>query len=362
MSSAPQGFQAGGLNAYYFKDLTPNQSWGNAAVQTLDRQINFDWGNGGAASGAVGNDNFGASWKGKIKAIATGWTNFFTTVDDGVHLKFGGQSVINKWYDQAATEHQGGIWMQADQFYDIEVAYYEHGGSASMKLAWQAPGSSKQIVSANDLFYDIGAANAAGIKPPSPTITSAPVKPMTLSAFDARFGFVMSVQDANFNTLAAGIAKTIDFDFGYASPTANAPADNFRLNGAGRMSVQRSGWYNFFTTADDSINLTIGGTALANNTTARATTTYQSGMWMNAGESYFLNLQYQDLGGTANVKIEWQGEDTGWQRRSLTERNSLTLTDRSPVNVYSGNMFAAYDQTGGDMTKLRQLYPNPLWS
>jgi hypothetical protein len=216
------------------------------------------------------------------------------------------------------------------------------------------------------LFYDRGIAAGAGINlPPSSPAPSAPAiqsNPINLKSGDQRFGFVTQVTAPDFSRYyASGTTKTIDFNFGNGSPVAGAPTDNFNVGASGRMSVQNTGWYNFFVTADDSVSVTIGGNTIARNTGSRGTTTYQSGMWMEAGKSYFFGANYQDLGGGASFKVEWQGQDTGWNRTALTERNVLTLSDRMPVNVYPSNMFQAYDATGGDMTKLRQLYPNQLW-
>jgi PA14 domain len=360
--SAPQGFQQGGLNAYYFKDVQPNSSWGAAAAQTVDATLNFNWGSGSAASGAVGNDHFGGFWKGKIQAISTGFTKFFSTTDDGVTVKVGGQSVINKWYDQGATEHQGEMYMQAGQFYDLEVAYYENVGQATMKLAWEAPGNAKQIITAQNLFYDVGVAAAAGVRPNSNI--SAPALPSTLIVFkdgEQRFGIGASVINPNGSSVSSGTVKTIDFNFGSGAPTSAATSDRFSIRAGGRLAVQQTGWYNFFTTADDAVRLTIDGQTLASNTQAKSVTTYQNGIWLEAGRSHDFSASYQDLGGAASFKIEWSGADTNGQRQLLTDRNVLTFSDRMPTNVGISNMFEAYDRTGGNMTKLKELYPNPLF-
>jgi PA14 domain len=364
----PQGFQQGGLNAYYFKDIQPGTSWGNAAAQSVDATLNFDWGYGRAASGAVGNDNFGAVWRGKIQAIATGFTKFFSTTDDGVAVKVAGQNIINQWRDQAATEHQGGIYMQAGQFYDLEVAYYEKAGRAVMKLAWEAPGQTKQIISTQNLFYDAGIADTAGGRPNSNltpiALTSAPVieTPIEFKSGEQRFGISTSVMNPDGSYTGSRTVKSIDFDFGQSAPTAGTKADNFSINVSGRLLVQNSGWYNFFTTADDSVRMSLNDQTLANNPQARSTTTYQNSIWLEAGQSHYLSATYQDLGGASTFKIEWSGADTKGQRQALTDRNMLTLSDRMPINVNASNMFEAYDRTaGGDMSKLKAMYPNPLF-
>lgn len=243
--SNPTGFQQGGLNGYYFNDIHSKPTWGTAARQTVDSQINFDWGYGGAASGAVGADNFGASWQGKIQAIKSGWTNFFTTADDGVQLKVNGQTVINQWRDQAATEFSGGLNLQAGQFYDIELTYYERGGSAVMKLGWDSAGS-KQTISANNLFYDRAVAAGAGINlpfaaPAAPAVTSNYINYKS-NGFDHRYGFITSVGDLTHSqSYGLGVTKALDFNFANGSAVANAPLDNFAVTASGRVSVQQTG-------------------------------------------------------------------------------------------------------------------------
>jgi PA14 domain len=370
MSQPPVGFERGGLNSWYFN----GRSGANVpTVQGLDRQVDFDWGYGSAAPGQVGNDNFGAYWKGKIQSAVTGWTKFFTTVDDGVYLKVGGQTVIDKWYDQAPTEHQGGMYLEAGKFYDIEMSYYEAGGGATMKLAWETPGATKQIVGAANLFYDLNQAAAAGIPRPAPVpalpnpTISAPALPTNLTSNfftgsgEQRFGFMTTVTNTlTGKIVGSGTVNQFNFDFGNGGPVIGV-TDNFRIDTSARFFVQKSGWYDFFTTADDGIKLSIDSEAVINNWQDQAPTTRQGGKWLEAGKQYFMNMNYYEAGGGATLKLEWSGPDTAGQRQSVTARNALTLSDRMPVNVGGSNMFEAYDKTGGDMTKLRQLYPNQLW-
>jgi hypothetical protein len=354
-------YNRGGLNALYFSNISQNAPWGNADLQRVDGAVNFNWGRSAVAAN-VSNDNFGAVWQGKIQAAATGWTKFFTTADDGVVLKVGGQTLINQWRDQPATEYQGGLWLQAGQLYDIEVAYYERSGNAVMQLAWEAPGQAKEIVNPWHLFHNSKGTVAPQPELPNPNITAIDNgRPIDFKEGEQRFGINTTIYDASGSMTGGGLVQSVDFNFNSGAPIANTAADNFRLDVSGRLSVQRSGQYSFFTTADDQIRFTIDGQTLVNHATARPTQTYQSNVWLDAGKSYFFSANYQDLGGSSNLKIEWSGADTNGQRQILTERNVLTLSDRLPTNVHMGNMFEAYDRTQGNMDKLRQLYPNPLF-
>jgi hypothetical protein len=353
--ATPQGYERGGLNASYYSGRDLNTA--STVVRGIDAQVNFNWGYGSAAPRQLGNDNFGATWKGKIQSLKTGLVNFFTTSDDGVQLKIAGSTIINKWQDQGATEHSGSIVLQAGQYYDIEVSYYENVGRARMELSWDAMGS-KQLVNAADLFYSAPTSSSLADKPQS-TLSGLGNSSFFSSTTEQRFGFQTTVWNAdNPKGAQSGTVKEFNFDFANGSPTGGIRPDNFFIQASGRLIVQNSGWYDFFTTADDGVKLNIGGNTVISNWQDQALTTRQGGTWLNGGQNYSIDLNYYENAGLAGLKLEWSGADTGGQRQTLTARNILTFSDRMGIDIDTGNMFQAYDRTGGDMTQLRQLYPS----
>jgi hypothetical protein len=102
----------------------------------------------------------------------------------------------------------------------------------------------------------------------------------------------------------------------------------------------------------------IGGNAIISNWQDQALTMRHGGVWLTGGQNYSIDLNYYENAGLAGLKLEWSGADTGGQRQTLTARNILTFSDRMGIDIDTGNMFQAYDRTGGDMTQLRQLYPS----
>ena len=145
-----------GLYGVYFdaKDLSHRK-----ATRT-DATINFDWG-GGAPHSGIGPDNFSIRWTGWVEPKASAAYSFHTVSDDGVRLWVDDKLIIDEWIDQGATKHTSTstIQMTAGHKYDIKLEYFQHGGAASVKLFWSAPGLAEEIIPSNHLYprdiYDI---------------------------------------------------------------------------------------------------------------------------------------------------------------------------------------------------------------
>ncbi|GKS56846.1 hypothetical protein YTPLAS18_03730 [Nitrospira sp.] len=143
----PHSARGTGLYGEYFNTI----NFKDRKATRTDATINFDFGTGSPISG-VGNDNFSIRWTGWVQPKASGSYSFHTISDDGVRLWVDGKLIIDQWHDQGATEHTGTIQLQAGKKYDIKLEYFEHGGVASVKLFWSAPGVAKEIVPSSHLY------------------------------------------------------------------------------------------------------------------------------------------------------------------------------------------------------------------
>jgi hypothetical protein len=138
----------GGLDATYFD----NQDFTGAQVSRVEPTINNDWGNG-SPDGSIGSDTYSARWTGQIEAPVSGTYTFTGTADDGVRLFIDGKVVVDDWSDKAPTDITGTIALEAGKRYDIQYDYYENGGGAVARLAWEYPGQARQIVPASALLF-----------------------------------------------------------------------------------------------------------------------------------------------------------------------------------------------------------------
>jgi hypothetical protein len=116
-----------------------------------DATVNFDWANGSPVAG-MGADTFSVRWTGEVQAQFNETYTFYTVTDDGVRLWVNGQLIIDKWFDQGATEWSGTIVLAAGQRYAIQMDYYENAGGASARLLWSSPSQTKQVVPQTQLY------------------------------------------------------------------------------------------------------------------------------------------------------------------------------------------------------------------
>ncbi|HTF81094.1 MAG TPA: PA14 domain-containing protein, partial [Cytophagales bacterium] len=131
-----------GLTGTYFNNmyLSPPQ-----VLKRNDPTVNFEWGTGSPLNGVVSINNFSVRWTGKVLAPVTGTYTFSVQGDDGVRLTVGGSVLINN-FTYKNTIDQGTISLVGGQKYDINLEYFEGGGSATVILKWAYPGQALTVV------------------------------------------------------------------------------------------------------------------------------------------------------------------------------------------------------------------------
>jgi hypothetical protein len=135
-----------GLQGEYFDDrhLTVHKA------SRLDPQVWFNWGRSLPHSGLADDGEYGVKWKGEILIDAAGVWNFYTVSNDGVRLYVDGQLVINDWTQHAAKEDAGSVAL-GPGWHQIEIHYYQQGGTSEMRLSFAGPGQAKAAVPAERL-------------------------------------------------------------------------------------------------------------------------------------------------------------------------------------------------------------------
>jgi len=123
----------------YYTGVSQNPTPDTLKWTNTNDPIDKNWGSGGPGNG-VGSDNFTAIYTYSGVAPSTGTYKFQTYSDDGVILKVNGQILINDWTPHGADNRTGSINLVAGQSYDLELKYFEQGGSAVVRLDWQPPG------------------------------------------------------------------------------------------------------------------------------------------------------------------------------------------------------------------------------
>jgi hypothetical protein len=124
-----------GFHAEYYNNK--NLSLWPVLVRT-DRSIDFDWGTGSPDS-RVHADQFSVRWGGTLNIPRSGPVTFSMTVDDGGRLWVDGRTIIDKWFDQAATTYEATVNLSMGSHF-VQMEYYENTGLAVAKLQWR-PGT-----------------------------------------------------------------------------------------------------------------------------------------------------------------------------------------------------------------------------
>ncbi len=142
------GFTPGsGLKAQYYDAL----EFAGTPVTQTDPQIDFDWMAGSPTPG-IALETFSVRWSGDILIPYGEEYTFYVTADDGVRLSVKGQSLINEWNEQSATEYNAKVTLEAGKKYPIVLEYFENGGVASVKLEWSSPTVSRQVIPSKYLY------------------------------------------------------------------------------------------------------------------------------------------------------------------------------------------------------------------
>jgi titin len=159
---AEMEFYAGeGVNAVYYNNI----DFTGTTATRIDPTIDFNWGSG-SPDATLAADTWSVRYTGKIQAMETGTYTFRTTGDDGTKLWINGVLLIDKLVDQASTSWSNTITLAAGQLYDIRLDHYDNTGDAAIKLEWQRPGRSFEVVPATQLF------NAPPSQAPVPAIST----------------------------------------------------------------------------------------------------------------------------------------------------------------------------------------------
>jgi hypothetical protein len=135
-----------GLNAQYYGSPTLT---GLRIVRT-DARVDFDWGVT-APHAKLSADLYSVRWTGQMRMPVQGPVLLSTESDDGVRLWVNGQLVINNWSDHPRMENTTTVSGLAGQWVDVRLEYYERAKDAVIRLSWEYPGQTKQVIPAEAL-------------------------------------------------------------------------------------------------------------------------------------------------------------------------------------------------------------------
>ncbi|MEO2045821.1 MAG: CehA/McbA family metallohydrolase [Pirellulales bacterium] len=122
-----------GLKGEYFGSTTPS---GKPILERIDKEINFNWTSDYSLGDAVDMQKFSARWTGHLVAPKTGRYRLGVRSNDGSRIYLDGKLFVSNWASQGSTLKTAEIEFLAGQPRDLNVEYFQEGGSADVRLEW----------------------------------------------------------------------------------------------------------------------------------------------------------------------------------------------------------------------------------
>jgi RHS repeat-associated protein len=144
-----------GLTGSYWPgcvDFDTNNCPTDPYIVRRDKNIDFSWG-AGSPDPSITNDQFRSQWTGFVTVPAAGSWCFQTIEDDGVKVKIGSSTLVDRWNDHSTTSPpwSGGSsdctnFTTGNLTQPITVDHYDNGGGSHIQLWTVGPGAATQIV------------------------------------------------------------------------------------------------------------------------------------------------------------------------------------------------------------------------
>jgi hypothetical protein len=231
--------------------------------------LDFSWGTGSPSTVCnVPADDFSVRWT-RTASFQAATYRFTITTDDGMRLKVDGQTILDKWFDQAPTTYTADVALTAGN-HTVVVEYYEYGVGATAKADWSL---ACQATVAADRWKGEYFSNK--------TLSGSPV---------------MVRDDGN---------GVINFNWVGDSPSTacGVPADNFSTRWT-RTASFSAGTYRFSMTTDDGMRLKVDGQTIIDKWFDQGPTTYTADLALGAG-NHTVVVEYYESGLGATAMASW---------------------------------------------------------
>jgi hypothetical protein len=124
----------------------------------------------------------------------------------------------------------------------------------------------------------------------------------------------------------------VDFDWGYGSPDGKLPSDHFSTRWTGTLQVPESvGGAVLAASADDGVRVWVDGRLIIDCWGSHSSALAESRILLSTGQKHSLRVEYQELGGTANVRLQWRPALS-----SDTDARELWIPPGNWINAWTG--------------------------
>jgi mono/diheme cytochrome c family protein len=142
-----------GLRASYYSSRNLNR--GSNVLERVDRQVNFDFGEGFPDQVPAGTNGFSIQWRGSVIAEETGDYEFMLKTPNGARLWVNGddQTLIDAWVASGKIdEHKATLRLIGGRSYPLRLDCFKFKDkTASMSLQWKPPHGVQEVIPARNL-------------------------------------------------------------------------------------------------------------------------------------------------------------------------------------------------------------------
>ncbi len=142
-----------GLPASYYSSRNFNRD--AKALERVDRQVNFDFGEGNPESVPVGTNGFSMQWRGSLIADETGDYEFIVKTPNGARLWVNDddQILIDAWVASGEiNEHKAALRLIGGRVYPLRLDYFKFKDKfSSISLQWKPPHGTQEPIPARNL-------------------------------------------------------------------------------------------------------------------------------------------------------------------------------------------------------------------
>jgi len=147
---------------------------------------------------------------------------------------------------------------------------------------------------------------------------------------------------------------TVNFDWGYGSPSSTIASDTFSARWSGQVEAQKSETYTFYTQSDDGVRLWVNGVQLVNRWIDQGLTEMSGSITLTAGQKYSIKMEYYDNGGNAVAKLLWSSPTTA--KSAIPQSQLYPATVAPPPSGtgdgLTGEYFDNWDLTNRKLTRV----------
>ena len=283
------------------------------------------------------NDHFACEWTGKILVDDEGKYTFMTRSDDGSRLWIDGKMLVDNWGLHGAREKRGTVELKSG-WHDFKATHFENAGGASMVVNWQGPDT-------NNRRKLLQGSHEGKIEQEK----EGPKEDKFEDGFKAEyFFFKHNTNSKGYNIkakqpdLVKG-TKFINFknDKAFQNEGKGFPGNNFACQWSGKIMIENTGKYTFFTSSDDGSRLWINGKRIVNNWGLHGRRERRGSIELRHGWHDFRATHFENRGG-ASMIVSYKGPDTNNKKKLLEGDHDGKIEQPKPLPSYKKGFNAKY--------------------